>query len=90
MHDDEERTMSTDSRYARPIDEPQWKIAGQFDTVFRWEYASGRDALMSLYEKGKTQQWNTNSRIDWSQDLDPENPQELPDESIATRRCGIG
>jgi hypothetical protein len=28
------------------------------------------------------QQWNTNTRIDWSQDLDPENPQELPDESI--------
>ena len=74
--------MSTESRYARPIEESQWSIQGQFDTVFKWEYADGRDALMGLYEKGKNQQWNTNTRIDWSQDLDPENPQELPDESI--------
>jgi hypothetical protein len=74
--------MSTESRYARPIEEPSWSIPGKFDTVFKWEYADGRDALMGLYEKGKNQQWNTNVRIDWSQDLDPENPQELPDESI--------
>jgi hypothetical protein len=74
--------MSTGNRYARPIDEPQWNIHGQFDTVFKWEYADGRAALLTLYEKGKNLQWNTNSRIDWSQDLDPENPQELPDESV--------
>jgi hypothetical protein len=74
--------MSTQNRYARPIDEPQWNIPASFETVFKWEYANGRDALVNLYEKGKTQQWNTNTRIDWSQDLDPENPQELPDESV--------
>src|SRR5438046_8658136 len=38
---------------------------------------------MNRYEKGKKLQWNTNARIDWSQDLDPENPQELPDESVS-------
>jgi hypothetical protein len=38
---------------------------------------------MTLYEKGKNLQWNTSTRIDWSQDLDPENPQELPDESVS-------
>jgi hypothetical protein len=38
---------------------------------------------MNLYEKGKNLQWNVNSRIDWSQNLDPENPQELPDESVS-------
>jgi len=74
--------MSTQNRYARPTDELQWNIPGSFETVFKWEYANGRDALTKLYEKGKAQQWNTNVRIDWSQDLDPENPQELPDESI--------
>src|SRR5207253_11497193 len=42
-----------------------------------------RDALVRLYEKAKNLQWNTNTRIDWSQDLDPENPQELPDESVS-------
>src|SRR5262245_17830352 len=75
--------MATENRYARPIDAPEWSIAGQFDTVFKWEYQDPRDALATLYEKGKNQQWNSNTRIDWSQDLDPENPQELPDESIS-------
>ena len=74
--------MSTQNRYARPVGEQQWNIPGQFETVFKWEYADSRDALATLYEKGKNLQWNTNTRIDWSQDLDPENPQELPDESI--------
>src|ERR1700675_521109 len=75
--------MSTQKRYARPADEAEWKIPGAFDTVFEWEYENGGDALLKLYEKGKNLQWNTNTRIDWSQDLDPENPQELPDEGIA-------
>jgi hypothetical protein len=74
--------MSTESRYAIPVEEQLWNIAGQFDTTFQWEYENGRDRLLNLYEKGKEQQWNTNSRIDWSQDLDPENPQEMPDETI--------
>jgi hypothetical protein len=73
--------MSTVQRYALPIEQPQWNVPGQFETTFRWEYQDGRPPLMNLYEKGKNLQWNTNTRIDWSQDLDPENPQELPDES---------
>ncbi|MGH7822189.1 MAG: ferritin-like domain-containing protein [Candidatus Binatia bacterium] len=75
--------MSTQSRYALPVAETEWKIPGSFESVFRWEYEDGRDALLRLYEKGKDLQWNTNSRIDWTQDLDPENPQELPDEAIS-------
>jgi hypothetical protein len=74
--------MTTKSRYARPAEEGQWDIHGSFDTTFKWEYEDGRPALMTLYEKGKNLQWNTSSRIDWSQDLDPENPQELPDEAV--------
>ena len=49
----------------------------------RWEYEDGRASLLKLYEKGKERQWNGNTRIDWSLDLDPENPQELPDEQIS-------
>ena len=74
--------MTTESRYARPADEPQWDVHGAFDTTFKWEYENGRAALMALYEKGKNLQWNTSTRIDWSQDLDPENPQQLPDEAV--------
>ena len=75
--------MATTDRYAFPIDELEWQVPGQFETTFRWEYEDVRQALMGLYEKGKTQQWNATQRIDWSLDLDPENPQELPDESIS-------
>jgi hypothetical protein len=75
--------MSTNSRYVVPSEEAQWAVPGKFDTVFKWEYQETKDDLRKLYEKGKNLQWNTSTRIDWSQDLDPENPQELPDESIS-------
>src|SRR6184192_3835433 len=75
--------MSTEGRYAIAVEQLEWPVPGQFDTVFRWEYEEARDALVRLYEKAKNLQWNTNTRIDWSQDLDPENPQELPDESVS-------
>ncbi|MBI3767617.1 MAG: ferritin-like domain-containing protein [Deltaproteobacteria bacterium] len=74
--------MATEDRYARPIGDIDWPVAGTFDTNFRWEYQDGRESLLRLYEKGKEKQWNANARIDWSQDLDPENPEQLPDESI--------
>src|SRR2546428_9639448 len=75
--------MTTQRRYAIPVEGSTWQVPNAFGAVFRWEYEDGRDALMNLYEKGKKLQWNTNVRIDWSQNLDPENPQELPDESVS-------
>ena len=75
--------MTTQARYPSTLADTTWHVPNAFQTVFRWEYEDGRDALLSLYEKGKRLQWNSATRIDWSQDLDPENPQELPDESIA-------
>ncbi|HEV7735265.1 MAG TPA: ferritin-like domain-containing protein [Candidatus Binatia bacterium] len=74
--------MSTQERYAKPSEGIAWKVSGTFDTTFRWEYQDGRESLLSLYRKGKEKQWNADTRIDWSQDLDPENPEQLPDESI--------
>ncbi len=74
--------MASADRYAVPVDQLEWSIPGAFDTVFEWEYEEGAQALRRLYEKGKNLQWNATSRIDWSQDLDPENPQGLPDEAI--------
>jgi hypothetical protein len=75
--------MSTTERYARPVGEEAWAVPGSFDTVFRWEYEEGRDALLRLYQKGKNLQWDATTRIDWSLDLDPENPQGLPDEAVS-------
>jgi hypothetical protein len=37
---------------------------------------------LQLYSKGKQQQWDAAERIDWSQDLDPENPMLLDDRVI--------
>jgi len=73
--------MTTFDRYALPT-EPDATIAQRYDTHFRWEYDDGRAELLNLYRKGKKLQWNAEERIDWSQDLDPENPEGLPDESI--------
>ena len=73
--------MSTFDRYAMPSD-PSWQVPSEFETGFCWEYDDGRSKLLSLYRKGKKLQWDAEERIDWSQDLDPENPEGLPDESI--------
>jgi hypothetical protein len=59
-----------------------WAVAQDFEANFRWEYADGRESLLNLYRKGKRQQWDSDTRIDWSQDLDPENPAGMPDEMI--------
>jgi hypothetical protein len=75
--------MTTQQRYAIPVNPTEAIIPGQYDSLMRWEYEDGRASLLKLYEKGKERQWNGNSRIDWSLDLDPENPQELPDEQIS-------
>ncbi|TMA81969.1 MAG: ferritin-like domain-containing protein [Deltaproteobacteria bacterium] len=74
--------MSTHDRYAIPVTQTEWHAAQNFETVFRWEYEDGRDKLLNLYRKGKRLQWDAEERIDWSQDLDPENPEGLPDQLI--------
>jgi len=74
--------MATADRYAIAIDDTDWTIPGAFPTHFRWEYQDGRENLLKLYQKGKDRQWDASTRIDWSQDLDPENPEQLPDETI--------
>ena len=74
--------MSTLYRYALPVDVTRWTIGKQEETTFSWEYQDERRDLLDLYDKGKRQQWDAALRIDWSQDLDPENPQLLDDRSI--------
>ena len=74
--------MTTELRYALPVEQTNWTVDAEMETVLRWEYDDGRDELLNLYEKGKAQQWNARDRVDWSQDLDPENPMGLPDEAI--------
>jgi len=75
--------MSTELRYAHPVEQTEWTVNAEMATVLRWEYEDGRDSLLKLYDKGKKNQWDAAERIDWSLDLDPENPMEMPDEQIS-------
>ena len=74
--------MTSMYRYQLPVEETEWKVDSQNDITFVWEYEDGNDDLLKLYDKGKQQQWDAKERIDWSLDLDPENPMEVPNEMI--------
>ena len=74
--------MSTMYRYALPVETTEWKFDGNTEVRFTWEYDEERDGLLKLYDKGKKQQWDAADRIDWSLDLDPENPMELEDRTV--------
>ena len=74
--------MELDKLYAIALDDTQWTVPQNFDAVFNWEYDEGRKAMMGLYQKGKDFQWDAAKRIDWSQELDEENPEQLPEEML--------
>ena len=74
--------MSTMYRYQLPVEQTGWKLNGETEATFSWEYEDGREKLLALYDKGKKQQWDAATRIDWSLELDPENPQEIDDRLI--------
>jgi hypothetical protein len=60
-------------------------VSQSAETIFNWEYAVRREALMNLYEKGKRLQWNASTDIDWSVDVDPEEfPEFFPPEMFNT------
>jgi hypothetical protein len=47
-------------------------VESSFDTIFTWDYGRSRPALVKLYEKAKTSQWNASTDLDWTIDVDPE------------------
>ena len=67
-------------RYPFPAPEgAKWSVPQDFDVNFNWEYDDGRATMMGLYRKGVEMQWNAENRIDWSQELDEDNPEQLPE-----------
>ena len=75
--------MTSQRIYTLPVDQTQWMVNGSAEIVFNWEYDETRDNLLSLYAKGKQKQWDSAVRIDWSHDVDPENPMGMNDVYIA-------
>jgi len=55
------------------VDEVVHQVQDNADAIFTWDYEKGaRPALNKLYEKAKTAQWNGETDLDWSIDVDPE------------------
>lgn len=73
--------MST-NKYTLPLESTRWTLDNSSPILFDWEYDEGRDRLLALYSKGKNLQWDGTQRIDWSPELDPDNPLRLPDEAV--------
>jgi len=75
--------MKMVSYTSMPVD-PTWTVRSEnTPTVFDWDYAAGRDDLLNLYQKGKDRQWDAARRIDWSREIDPDNPLGVQDQFIA-------
>jgi hypothetical protein len=50
------------------------QVRDNADAIFTWDYEKGaRPALNKLYEKAKNAQWNGETDLDWSIEVDPEN-----------------
>jgi len=55
------------------IDQSATVVADGADAIFTWNYEKGaRPGLNKLYEKAKTSQWNGETDLDWSIDVDQE------------------
>jgi len=74
--------MSTLFKYVLPVEETNWKFQGAAETAFTWDYDGKSEDLLRLYAKGKQQQWDADERIDWSIDVDPEDPMQMEESVI--------
>ncbi len=52
------------------VDEIVHTVKTEADALFTWDYARSRPALIKLYEKAKTSQWNAETDLDWSIEVD--------------------
>jgi len=74
--------MSTLYRYTVPLEETHWKFPSSGEVSFTWDYDARSDELLKLYSKGKKEQWDAETRIDWSLPVDPEDPMQMDDEVL--------
>jgi hypothetical protein len=55
------------------VDEAIHAVTDNADSIFTWDYEKGRrPALNRLYEKAKTSQWNGETDLPWSTEVDQE------------------
>lgn len=51
------------------------RIPASHDAFFDWSYPSDQPEMLELYRRAKEQQWDGETRLDWSTDVDPLNPE---------------
>jgi hypothetical protein len=69
-------------RYTLPVEDTHWKVDGKTEVAFTWDYDVRSDDLLKLYAKGKQGQWDAETRIDWSLDVDPDDPMQVVEEML--------
>src|ERR1700755_2822523 len=57
--------------YTSPVSRQTWDVPATGAARFSWEYDSGRQQLLDLYQRGKDKQWDETKRIDWEQPFNP-------------------
>ena len=72
--------MPQQFKYVVPMEETQWKFPASGEVSFTWDYDARSEDLLKLYSKGKKEQWDADTRIDWSLPVDPEDPMQMKDE----------
>jgi hypothetical protein len=66
-----EARVSTYDMYSSPVAAGTWDVPAAGAARFSWEYDSGRQQLVDLYQRGKDKQWDAVKRIDWDQPVNP-------------------
>ncbi len=79
----------TTRRYELPIEETEWHVPQGGEIVLAWDYDAGRDRLLRLYERGKDKQWNATHRVDWSVDVDMNDPAVRTDELMPIANTAV-
>ncbi len=84
VHSTEDARVSAESATDQTIGDVAlaWSLPAAGSTIFDFDYTHGRDQLLRLYDKGTRRQWVASDRIDWSVDVDFENPLGVSDESV--------
>ena len=54
------------------VDAVTHAVSANPDAIFTWDYERSRPALVKLYEKAKTSQWNGEKDLPWDTDVDQE------------------
>jgi hypothetical protein len=74
--------MAAVFKYVLPVEETHWTFQGAAETAFTWNYDTPSEELLRLYAKGKQQQWDAETRIDWTIDVDPDDPMQIAEEMM--------